>query len=252
MLTVVVSLSMSIPEGVFATTTLASRAMHWRAAPSAATFLALSVVLAPTLASDASAAVVFDNITSATFSTTSFFRVGEYDAFPGDPLPHSYTVSTRITLAGDGMWRLTALGARMSRDADFLGAGRARAWISEAVEGAGPSQTYEVGTLSTTATVPTNVAIDGLASQGITLLGGHSYWVTLGAVPGDLDATRVRWYRSSIGTAGSTLIDDLLDNSSWMTGDGLTPGIKLTGEVIPAPSVVALLAIAGLARRRTR
>lgn len=214
--------------------------------------IGIATATACAAANHASAVIVFDTITAATFTASSYLRVGEYDPFAGETAAHDYSVSTRITISGDGLWQLTAIAARMSRDADYLGASRARVWISEATDGGGPSQALELGTLATTATVPTTVGIETLAPLNYILQGGRSYWVTMTAVPNDLDPTRIRWYRSSLGAAGSTYSDDLLGAGSWTLTDGLAPGLKLGANAIPAPAPAMALGLAGLLRRRRR
>jgi hypothetical protein len=204
------------------------------------------------VAASGNAAVLYDTITSATFSTTSYYRVGEYSPFAGETVGHDYSVSTRVTIEGTGSWLLTGLACRISRDGDYLGANRARLWIAEALDGAPPSQGTSLGNLSTAITTPTTVGLDALGSLGVTLLGGHSYWISLTSVPGDLDPTRVRWYRSSVGAIGTTFSDDVLDPAPWSQGDGTAPGVKVLGEAVPAPAALTMLALAGLARSRRR
>lgn len=212
----------------------------------------VSIALVLALAPAAHAAVLHDTITAATFSATNYFRAGEYAPFAGETTSHDYWVSTRITIGGDGTWLLTGAACRISRDGDYLGASRVRLWIAEAIDGQPPSQGTSLGNLATTITTPTTVGLDALGSLGVTLQGGHSYWISLTSVPGDLDPTRVRWYRSSLGTTGSTYTDDLLDASPWGLGDGAAPGVKILGEAVPAPSALGLLALLGCARNRRR
>jgi hypothetical protein len=210
------------------------------------------LVLGCAIVSRADAVVLFDTISTATFVASSYDRVGEYAPFAGETASHDYAVSTRITIEGADSWLLTGLACRISRDGDFLGAGRARLWISEALDGGAPTQDVSLGNLATTITTPTTVGLDALGSLGFVLHGGHSYWISLTSVPGDLDATRLRWYRSSQGAIGTTFTDDVLDPSPWITADGAAPGIKIAGEAVPAPSALALLALGAYRRNRRR
>jgi hypothetical protein len=222
-----------------------------RCSASRAAAVAVAIPVAFLASSSARAVVVFDTITGATF-TTGGYRVGEYPALAGETAPHDYRVATRFTLGGDALWQLNAIGVRIVADADFGGAARARVWLAEAVDGGGPLTTYELGTVSTNATTPVTVAIEGLASMNITMRGGSSYWLVLGSVPGDPDETRFRWLRSSLGTLGTTYSDDLLTPAGYMLADGRTPGMKVGATLIPAPGALAVLAMAGMARRRRR
>ena len=195
--------------------------------------------------------VVFDTITSATFATGSHL-VGEFPAAAGEASPHDYRVSTRITIAGDGFWRMDAIGFRVSRDASLLGAGRARVWIAEASDGGGPLAATALGTLATTSTTVTTAAVESLASLNVVLQGGRSYWITLGSVPGDPDETRLRWYRSSIGSLGTTFSNDLLNTAGWGAAEGRAGGIKIGATAIPAPAAIALFTLVGRMPRRRR
>ncbi len=210
-----------------------------------------ATTLATTLvASSAHGAVVFNTISNATF-TTGGFRVGEYAPFAGETMGHDFSVSTRITLAGDGQWRLMGLGVRVNRD-ETGGATRARAYIAEASGDGVPLRTYDLGTISTTSTVPVTAVLTGLGTLGIDLLGGHSYWITLAAVPEDADATRMRWLRSSLGAASSTFSNDSMGTGGWTLADGAAPGIKLDGEVVPNPATIAAFLFAARLHRRRR
>lgn len=204
-------------------------------------------------ATGAHAAVIFDTISGATF-TSAHHRVGEYPAFSGETNPHSFRVATRISIAGDGFWRLDAIGARVSRDGDYLGAGRARMWISEVIDGTGPTDGVALGNIATTSTSATNVALEGLASLNVTLQGGKSYWITLSAIAGDPDDTRLRWYRSSLGAGGTTFVDDLLTPEGFATAEGNAGGLKLVATAVPAPSVIlpCVAALASATLRRSR
>jgi MYXO-CTERM domain-containing protein len=210
-----------------------------------------SLTVAAFASSNAHAVIVFDTISGASFSTGGY-RVGEYPAAAGETAPHDYRVATRFTLSGDALWQLNAIGVRIAADGDFGGAARARVWLAEAVDGGGPLTTYELGTVSTNATTPVTVAIEGLASMNITMRGGSSYWLVLGSVPGDPDDTRFRWLRSSLGTLGTTYSDDLLTPEGYALAEGRTPGMKVGATMIPAPGALALLAMAGAVRRRRR
>lgn len=215
---------------------------------------ARSATLAATLFAAASAAhavVVFDTISGAAFSTGGY-RVGEYPPLAGETAPHDYRVATRFTLEGDGLWQLNSIGMRVAADPDLGGAARARVWLAEFTEGSGPLTTYELGTVSTAATLPVTVAVEGLASLNITLRGGSSYWLVLGSVPDDPDATRLRWLRSSVGTLGTTFSDDLLTPAGYALADGRTPGMRVNATLVPAPGAAVLLGLTGLARRRRR
>jgi hypothetical protein len=167
-------------------------------------------------------------------------------------MPHDWRVATRITLSGDAEWLLNAVGFRVAADPDLGGAARARVWLAEFTDGSGPLTTHELGTISTTATGPVSVAVEGLGSMGITLRGGSSYWLVLGSVPGDADETRLRWLRSSLGTLGTTFTDDLLTPEGYGLADGRTPGIRVNATLVPAPGAAALLALAAGIRRHRR
>lgn len=209
---------------------------------------ALSLLAAP---NTALGVVVFDTITSATFATGSH-RVGEFPPAPGETSPHDYRVSTLISIAGDGIWRLDAMGFRVSRDANLLGAGRARIWIAEATDGSGPLAATALGTLATASTTATTAVVEGLSALNVVLQGGRSYWITLGSVPGDPDETRLRWYRSSVGSLGTTFSNDLLNTAGWGAADGRAGGIKIGATAIPAPAAIALFALVGRIPRRRR
>ena len=199
----------------------------------------------------AHAAIVFDNISGATFATGAYL-VGEHAPLAGSEIPRDFRVSTRVTIAGDGEWRLTALGFRVSRNPELLGNASARVWLSEAVEGGGPSMTWELGSISTTSTTATTVVLDSLSAQHVSLLGGHSYWITLGALPDHPDATRLLWHRSSLGTLGQTYADDLNTPDGFLLQEGRTPGIKIGADAIPAPGALALLGLCGCAPKARR
>ncbi len=217
----------------------------------ALTLAAVSASASFILESTAHSAIVFDNITNATFNAGGY-RVGEYPPPVSGELAFDFRVSTRITLAGDGSWRLTNIGLRVSRDPVQLGAGIARVWLAEATEGSGPAITHNLGTISTTSTTSTTVGIEGLATQNITLLGGHSYWITLGALSDNPETTRLLWYRSSLGVSGTTYSDDLISPQGYTLQPGSTPGIKIAAEAIPAPGACALLGLCGVARSMRR
>jgi hypothetical protein len=213
--------------------------------------VALALPVALLASSGAQAVVIFDNITGATF-TTGGYRVGEYPAAAGETAPHDYRVATRFTLEGNQQWQLNAVAMRVAADVALGGAVRARVWLAEVAEGSGPLTTYELGTVSTTATGPVTVAVEGLASMNIALQGGNSYWLVVGSVPGDPDETRLRWLRSSLGTLGTTFSDDLETPEGYAIAEGRTPGMRVNATLIPAPGALAVLAMGAMARRRRR